>query len=788
MCPACPASSDGSALPEFQRRCEELQCLLEQAQARCQVLFESIDDAFCVLEVLRDEAGQAVDLRVVEANPALERHTGVSNAVGRTARQLVPDLEPAWFDRLGRIAATGQSDHFENYSAALGRWFEIDAFRLEPADQGCVALLLRDITERMQAEASLRRQAELIDQLSDAVVATDADFVIRRWNRGAEQIYGWSAEEAIGQNADALFRAEFIGITREQAMSRLLAEGGTVLETIHYDRQGQQLWVQSRVSAIRDDQGAFVGTLGLLRDVTERHRAEQALRQQEEQLRLFVEHAPAAIGMFDTQMRYLAASRRWLRDYGLEGQAIIGRCHYEVFPEVPERWKAIHRRCLAGAVERAEEDPFVRADGRTQWVRWEIRPWHSGPGVIGGIIMFTEDITRLKQAEQALQEANETLEQRIAERTAEVQQQANRLRALASELSSAEQRERRRLAQVLHDHIQQLIVAARMQLDWMRHTDRPDRLETALQGTDGILTEALQASRDLTMDLSPPILHEAGLVGGLNWLAGRMRQQHQLTVHLQASSQAEPASEDLRFLLFECARELLFNVTKHAGVDEARVTLSRTGDDRVQLVVADAGRGFDPDRLAHRPAEEATFGLFSIQERLAYVGGHMALETAPGEGTRVTLTAPLGPGVGPPAERPGQRGSAQALAVRPRGARRRVLIADDHKILRDGLVSLLQLEPDIEVVGEAADGPEAIDLTESLRPDVVLMDVNLGQMSGIEATRRIRARQPEVQVIGLSMHEDPDVAAAMRDAGAADYLTKSGPMENLLAALRTHHE
>jgi PAS domain S-box-containing protein len=121
-------------------------------------------------------------------------------------------------------------------------------------------------------------------------------------------------------------------------------------------------------------------------------------------LRLFVEHAPAAIAMLDREMRYLAVSRRYLVDYRLHETDVIGRCHYDVFPEIPERWKEVHRRCLAGAVEKNDEEPFARADGRTDWVKWEIHPWRTEAGDVGGLMMFTEVVTRRKEAELALQQ------------------------------------------------------------------------------------------------------------------------------------------------------------------------------------------------------------------------------------------------------------------------------------------------------------------------------------------------------------------------------------------------
>lgn len=150
--------------------------------------------------------------------------------------------------------------------------------------------------------------------------------------------------------------------------------------------------------------GAASWWFGVIRTTTLKlsWQREQALREAREKqslLELFIQHVPAAVAMLDIDMRYVAVSQRWCQDYRLT-ENLIGRSHYEIFPETPERWREIHQRCLAGAVERHDEDPFPRHDGRVDWLRWEVRPWYGAEGRVGGLIMLTEVITERRKAEQ----------------------------------------------------------------------------------------------------------------------------------------------------------------------------------------------------------------------------------------------------------------------------------------------------------------------------------------------------------------------------------------------------
>ncbi|MFA9478447.1 PAS domain S-box protein [Phycisphaerales bacterium AB-hyl4] len=247
------------------------------------------------------------------------------------------------------------------------------------------------------------------------------------------------------------------------------------------------------------------------------------------------------------------------------------------------------------------------------------------------------ELAERRATERKLQSLNETLEQRVAERTAEAEHRATQLRALAAELTQTEQRERRQLAQSLHDHLQQLLVAAKLRLHAMIGQFEDEPTIRGLLQIDELLTQSVDASRSLTTELSPPILHDAGLAAALDWLARWMRDKHGLHVTVEADRSANPATEDVRVLLFNATRELLFNVVKHAVTRNAHVTLSTDERQRVCVAVSDEGVGFDP---AQKTLDNTGFGLFSIQQRLDVLGGETRIESSPGRGTRIELFAP----------------------------------------------------------------------------------------------------------------------------------------------------
>jgi CheY-like chemotaxis protein len=262
-------------------------------------------------------------------------------------------------------------------------------------------------------------------------------------------------------------------------------------------------------------------------------------------------------------------------------------------------------------------------------------------------------------------------------------------------------------------------------------------------------------------------------------------------VALTAGEKIQLPQGESDVFLFQAIKELLFNVIKHAGVKAAHIHVAQN-EGWFQIAVEDKGSGFDQSQLRVAGGKSGGFGLFNLSERLSMLGGHMTINSFPGGGSRILLAVPIAVSMAGSADTNAGRQVTASVAVSPdpalEGARStkklRIALVDDHIVMRQGLAGLLRAEPDMEIVGQASDGESAIHLIREIRPDVVLMDISMPGMNGIQATQIIHSELPEVRIIGLSMFQEGEQARAMREAGAVDYLTKSGPSEAVVAAIR----
>ena len=273
---------------------------------------------------------------------------------------------------------------------------EIGLNPTETQDGIVVLASITDLSARRQTEQIWRHFASMIESSGDAIISKTMDGIIASWNPAAERIFGYSESEAIGKPITVLFPPD--RLAEEADLMERLARGERIVryDTVRVRKDGSLVDVSVTLSPIMDGFGNIVRASKIAHDITERKRTEKSLRESTAVLRALADGAPAAVAMFDREMRYVVASRQWLDERGLADRNIVGLSHYDLFPNFPERQKEVHRRCLAGAIERSEEDFFPREDGVERWFRWEVRPWNYPDGELGGILVWTQDITDSK--------------------------------------------------------------------------------------------------------------------------------------------------------------------------------------------------------------------------------------------------------------------------------------------------------------------------------------------------------------------------------------------------------
>jgi PAS domain S-box-containing protein len=387
--------------------------------------------------------------------------------------------------------------------------------------------------------------------------------------------------------------------------------------------------------------------------INKRQATEKALRASEERLRLLIESATDyAIFSMDTAGYIDSWNTGAERIFGWTSEEAIGQPGAIIFTPEDRAAHAPEREMkTARETGRALDERFhLRKDGSRFYVSGSLSPlYHNGR--LEGYVKVARDLSERKQAEEALetrvQERTHELHQANTVLLAEVtarQQAEGQLHQLASRLTMAEQEERRRLSQILHDDLQQLLYGIQIKLELINQDLEGGQQEETLahaQEAAAWIEETITMTRRLTVDLSPPVLQGEGLTAALSWLVTQMADLHDLQVEVEAERAfLINNDEDMRVLLFQIIRELLFNVVKHAQTRRARVTLREEAGQLV-IEVSDAGRGFKVEAATAK--SEDGFGLFSIRERLGLFGGRLEIASKSGEGARVTLYIPLKP-------------------------------------------------------------------------------------------------------------------------------------------------
>ncbi len=725
--------------------------------------------------------------------------------VGRRMKDVLG--EEAWLAIEPQVhsALAGETVDFETHARYLRggtRWVRCiyTPHRDENGRVQGVVVLVSDVTERKRAEQAIRNQAEQFETVLNraplGVYLVDADFRIAQVNPIARPVFG-DIPDLIGRDFDEVihllwekrYADEIVGIFRhtfETGESYLTPERAE----FRIDR-GVTEYYEWRLDRITLPDGRY-GLVCYFRDISAQVQAREQIRESEARFRTMADVSPVIIWVTDAAGGVKFINQAYRDFCGVSDEDIREhRWQMVVHPDDREQYVGEFARCVRDQTSFYARCRIKRVDGVWRWIASYGAPRFSGKGQFLGHVGSSPDIHDMQEAQERLNSWNVELEQAVNEKTAELQQSQERLRAMASELNLAEQRERKRLATELHDHLQQMLVFGKLTIGQSkRHVEDIPVAAEALKNVDTVLSDALSYSRTLVAELSPPVLRDHGLAAALNWLAEYMEQKHgQRVTVIVPEGEGLKLPEDQRILLFQSVRELLINAAKHAGTGAATVTMTEK-EDEVQIQVRDEGRGFDLAAAAAAAAAAAgipsggissKFGLFSIQERMRALGGSFDIQSVPGGGTTATLVLPVEKQSEKKRRAPeSERMERAALAPDQSGATRiRVLLVDDHIMVRQGLRAVLDAYNEIQLVGEAGDGEEAVRLVEQWRPDVVVMDISMPKMSGIEATELIKKRYPETLIVGLSVNAAGENQEAMERAGAARLMTKEAAVEQL---------
>lgn len=518
-----------------------------------------------------------------------------------------------------------------------------------------------DLKRANQELAAANRQLEIEKRLLSAVMEalpigvaiTNSSGGIVLQNKALDMMWGERQPEAQSVDEYHLYKAFWADTgepvaPEEWAAAIAVRQGKATLgQMLRLRRKdGAEMFVLNSSSPIHDDAGKIVGAVAAMQDVTELKRVQNALFESEQHLRLFIEHSPVAIAVFDRDMHYLCASHRWAQDCAMELSELIGRPAYEIH-EVPERWKEANRRGLAGEVIEIDDDRYKRPDGTIRRMRWKTHPWYSLRGDIGGVAVFIEDVTERKRYEKKLRILNKRLEEKVEQQTRELQK--TQARYLHAEKLSSIGKLSATIAHELNNPLQSVMTILKGMKSAMLEEEDRTLLGLALsenQRMKNLLRNLLDFNRPSSGKKVLMDMHEA--IDSVLLLCKTDFKHKKISTVLNYTKQLPPIS-----VIPDQIKQVLFNLLSNAAdamENGGVITIGTwTEENRIAVAIKDTGAGIEPQIIDHifqpffstKPGMKGTgLGLSVCHDIIKNHQGEIRVESQPAEGSTFTVFLP----------------------------------------------------------------------------------------------------------------------------------------------------
>ena len=523
----------------------------------------------------------------------------------------------------------------------------------------------RDLTERKQAEENIRYLANLIESVSDAIISTDLQFMIRSWNKAAEALYGWKAEEVIGKPLRDLVSTSYPNDDDETVLAQFRNTGFWRGEVIQKHRDGTSIDILSSVSLTFDSRGNPIGSVGINRDISERKRAEQALQQYNYRLNILRQidsdilkaRSPEAIieTVLHRIRRLIACESAGVTLFEeTEGNAVIFGLDADEPTEFQRQMRVpLYRNRHVEILEtgriliipdlqkqEGEVSEFAKKALQDGIRATLSAPLMANEKLIGHLSLAskTPDFFTAEHGEIAGEIASQIAIAFHNARLLEAVQTTNQqLILLSARLVEAQEAERAHIARELHDEVGQTLTALSLMLDVAAKQGDGAQKQANMSEAKSLVNDLTKRIRELSLDLRPSMLDDLGLIPTLIWYLERYEQQTGIIIDFKYSDVEQRFTPLIETTLYRIIQEALTNVARHAQVDRASVRLWSTNE-TIYAQIEDSGIGFD---LVSGQQKNKTGGLLGLRERAQLANGHCEITSNVGEGTTISVNIPL---------------------------------------------------------------------------------------------------------------------------------------------------